>query len=657
MAYDIIAETEKPRATDAQSKRKQALVAWITGKVRPWRDYRDTNFKQKWDEYYRLWRGVWTNEDKTRESERSKLISPALQQAIEATVAELEEATFGKGTWFDIADDVADQQPENLMELRRRLSEDFEFAKVKSAVSEIYLNGALYGTGIGKIVVEKEKEKVIFQGYNEEVMQNRPDVAEDERFVVRLVPIDPRNFIIDPAAKSIDEAMGMAHETTVPTHTVVKKQKAGIYYDIDLGDMAEADDVSGLGENTRPETAGQTKILEYHGLVPKKLLPRKTEEDEFVFMPDDAYDMVEAIVTIGNGAVVLREKRNPLLMQDRGFIAYQHDTVPNRFWGRGVAEKGYNPQKALDAELRARIDGLALTVHPMMAGDATRLPRGFDLSVRPGRQILTNGDPRTVLMPFNFGQIDQNTFANASDLERMIQMGTGAMDSATPTAMNARNNTASGMSMIMSGMIKRSKRTMQNIAEHLLEPFVRKALWRYIQFNQERYPVKDYKFVITSTMGLMAREFQSAQLTQLMQTVPPESPIFLVLLKTLFENASLSNKEEVMALIDQAMQRMMNPPEPQPDPAEQMKEQARMITAENDRIRAQNDTQRVMLEKERNQIAMLKEQFDQQIRKFEAVHDAILSIAKAESQEAGTQIEAYKAQLEPMNGPSGSEAL
>ena len=31
--------------------------------------------------------------------------------------------------------------------------------------------------------------------------------------------------------------------------------------------------------------------------------------------------------------------------------------------------------KALDAEMRARIDALALTTHPMMAVDATRIPR------------------------------------------------------------------------------------------------------------------------------------------------------------------------------------------------------------------------------------------------------------------------------------------
>ena len=47
--------------------------------------------------------------------------------------------------------------------------------------------------------------------------------------------------------------------------------------------------------------------------------------------------------------------------------------MPGRFWGRGVCEKGYSSQKALDTELRARIDALALTNAPMIGMDSTRI--------------------------------------------------------------------------------------------------------------------------------------------------------------------------------------------------------------------------------------------------------------------------------------------
>ncbi len=153
-------------------------------------------------------------------------------------------------------------------------------------------------------------------------------------------------------------------------------------------------------------------------------------------------------------------------MGDRPFVSYQHDRVPNKFWGRGIAEKGYNPQKALDAELRARIDALALTTHPMMGVDATRLPRGVKFEVKAGKTILTNGDPRQTLMPLNFGSLAQSTFTEAAELERMVQMGTGAMDSANSNFANPRNSTASGMSMLQAASIKRQKRTIMNFQEN-----------------------------------------------------------------------------------------------------------------------------------------------------------------------------------------------
>ena len=88
----------------------ESLEGWVDSKCQDWRDHFEANYSEKFDEYYRLWRGHWASEDKTRQSERSKIISPALQQAVESSVAELEEATFGRGKWFDIRDDAADTE-------------------------------------------------------------------------------------------------------------------------------------------------------------------------------------------------------------------------------------------------------------------------------------------------------------------------------------------------------------------------------------------------------------------------------------------------------------------------------------------------------------------------------------------------------------------
>ena len=140
----------------------------------------------------------------------------------------------------------------------------------------------------------------------------------------------------------------------------------------------------------------------------------------------------------------------------------------------------------------------------MMGMDATRLPRGSRPEVRPGKILLTNGDPSTVLRPFNFGQVDSITFTQAAELQKMVQTATGAIDSAgIPGSINGEA-TAAGISMSLGAIIKRHKRTLVNFQQSFLIPFVKKAACRYMQFDPESYPVSDYKFNTTSTLGIIA---------------------------------------------------------------------------------------------------------------------------------------------------------
>ena len=105
---------------------QESLEEWVMNKCENWRDYYESNYEERFEEYYRLWRGQWDSNDSQRASERSRIISPALQQAVESNVAELEEATFGRGKFFDIVDDTNDQERQDVAFLRNKLNEDFE---------------------------------------------------------------------------------------------------------------------------------------------------------------------------------------------------------------------------------------------------------------------------------------------------------------------------------------------------------------------------------------------------------------------------------------------------------------------------------------------------------------------------------------------------
>jgi hypothetical protein len=581
-SWQVLNESKKMNENYEKNFTDQKIEHWVMDKAERWRDHYDNNYKEKFDEYYRIWRGQWAAEDKTRESERSRLISPALQQAVESAVAEVEEATFGRGKWFDIHDDRNDKQKADIEYLKNQLDEDFKFTKTRRAVAECLINSAVFGTGCAELVMEEVKEmKPATQPIMDGAMQ-AVGVNVADRVVVKLRPILPQNFLIDPVATSIDEALGVIIDEFVPKHQVLQGIDSGIYNDVEIEDADTDTDLEADKELTAYDD-DKVRLTRYYGLVPKHLfVDATTEKDEDEMSDLEEKDdseaetgFVEVIIVLANGGTLLKIEENPYMMQDRPVVAFPWDVVPSRFWGRGICEKGYNSQKALDAELRARIDALALTVHPMMAMDASRMPRGAKLEIRPGKTILTNGNPAEILQPFKFGQLDQVTFAQAGELQKMVQMATGAVDAAgIPGSINGEA-AAGAVSMSLGAIIKRHKRTLINFQESFLIPMIEKTAWRYMQFDPDNYPVSDYKFVPSSSLGVIAREYEVGQLVQLLQTVGQDNPVYPMLISAVVDNMGLSNREELMAQMQQAAQ-----PNPEAQQMQQMQMQMQMQTAQ-----------------------------------------------------------------------------
>jgi len=568
---------EEPSESDNE------LTAFVVAHCNRWRDSRDQNYLEDWKEYERIFRGQWASEDRTRDSERSRLISPATQQAVETRHAEIMEAVFGNGEFFDIKDDIADYNG-NKMDveaLKSLLKEDLERYKIRKAVDSIELMAEIYGTGIGEIMVKTDKEYIpqtqAIPGSN----QAAYGVQEKEVFFVKVNPVNPKNFLIDPNATSIDEAMGVAIEKFVSIHKVVEGMEKGIYRKVNIGPTGIDDDLEVTQEVIQYQD-DKVKLLTYYGLVPREYLEALENDGEEVvdLFPDDSVadnysDLVEAIVVIANDGLLLKAEKNPYMMKDRPVIAYQDDTVPNRFWGRGTVEKAYNMQKAIDAQLRSHLDSLALTTAPMIAMDATRLPRGAKFEVKPGKAILTNGNPAEIMMPFKFGTTSPESAATAREFERMLLMATGTLDSQGMVSQATRDSSGAGMSMAVSGIIKKYKRTLTNFQEDFMVPLIKKAAFRYMQFDPERYPSVDLKFMPTATLGIMAREYEQQQLIGLLQTLGPNTPVLPIILKGIIANSSLSNRAEMEQALTQ-----MSQPDPQAQQQQQMAMQMQMEQAQ-----------------------------------------------------------------------------
>ena len=363
----------------------ETIDSWVNDKVSSWGDHWKTNYEESFDEYYRLWRGIWANEDKTRASERSRLISPALQQAVESSVAEIEEATFGRGAFFTIRDDIkppegAPATEEEAMVLQQaqakvaqdklkisyltsKLNQDFTKARIRKSVGEVLLNSAIYGTGIAEIVIDTVPDLKPMEMQNAEGMYEQ-GVAEGEKTLVTMRPIQPQNFKIDPLATSIEDSIGVAIEEFVSPHSIQLLQEDGVYRQVEFGATSGEDSILDADPTLTDQPDDKVRLTKYFGLVPRHLFDKfnnedveelseveleiKKEMDDDGEIPaglEDLQDMIEgpyyieAMVILANRHTVLKCVENDFYLKDRPVIAFPWDIVPGRFWGRGVCEK------------------------------------------------------------------------------------------------------------------------------------------------------------------------------------------------------------------------------------------------------------------------------------------------------------------------------
>jgi hypothetical protein len=114
-----------------------------------------------------------------------------------------------------------------------------------------------------------------------------------------------------------------------------------------------------------------------------------------------------------------------------------------------------------------------------------------------------------------------------------------------------------------------------NFQEDFLVPFIKKAAFRFMQFDPERYPSVDMNFIPTATLGIIAREYEQQQFIGLLQTLGPNTPVLPIILKGILANSSLSNRYELMQALDK-----MNQPDPEAQQLAQVQQQLALQAAQ-----------------------------------------------------------------------------
>jgi len=597
--------TDKPKM---EGGARGTLVGSVIADIVPWRRLRDSKFENLWDEFYAKWRGFWMPQHKSFKTERSRIISPLTSMSVDLTSAEIIEAVLGREYFIDLPDNLGDEDTTDVDAARKLLVQDLKDEGFIDEFALTALNGCLYGTGITKIQISTKIKKSMTRDKDKKLVVN-----EEEVVVVKPVAIEPGQFVADPSARDIDDMKGCAHEFLMPLSTLKGRQLRGMYYKTKVGAFKARIISKNRGDTEEGNIRDQGEvayITEYYGEVPTREFNAAIAEGKGTPLTQEMIQAIpeelttEAIITIANETTLLRAIENPLLTGERLIVSYQHEAVPGRFYGRGVCEKAANVQRAMDAEMRARIDGLAWSNMPMFAGDLTRLPPNSNMNAWPGKMWGTRGNPNEVLKEFRVSSPDQNSYAHVQDLERMGQQATGALDS-QGLRQGVRDESATGSALAASSFIKRSKRTMYNI-EGYMNKLIRRVLRLKMQFEPGRYP-QDYEFQVKGSIGIMARELEANFMVNMLSVIGADSPASMPIIRAIFEHSGSPVRSEVL----QALKAIENKQET-PEEAAAKKAQLEIPVLTADKLRA--ETAKILEEAE------LKEA---QAEKTEAETDAM----------------------------------
>jgi hypothetical protein len=186
-------------------------------------------------------------------------------------------------------------------------------------LDELVRNLAIDGTVVWKTIVNKDDED--------------RDIADAKK-------VDLLNFYIDPNADSIKETPAVIERIPMLVDEVKKETDW-----INTEDIVGSTNVPDVDSDVMASTKGETpfvEVFERWGLLPKKLLTGNPEDKEeimtrLVFSED------------GGGRIHLIEKA-----KKKPYEELRYTRVPNRWYGRGVAEKLISLQSYINAIVNIR---------------------------------------------------------------------------------------------------------------------------------------------------------------------------------------------------------------------------------------------------------------------------------------------------------------
>ena len=416
--------------------------------------------------------------------------------------------------------------------MEKEISDQLAEFDYRSVIRDVIHSGHVYGTGVLKGPLVKEVEDKRWVKVSNEWKQLK---------IKRIIPtaqfVSIWDIYPDMSAKCLKDCRYVWQKHQYTKHALYKLSKRSdfkgdairAYLEVYPHGNAEykhyENDLRDMSSNTRAEGDSQfpkTDKFELHerwGFIDtdraKELLPDEDEATWEAMGPEVALN----VWLIDN--IIIKAIVSPVEGAKLPYYFYYFDKDETSIFGDGIPEIMRDPQMLYNASIRAMLDNAAISAGPIIEAN-------IDL-------LADNEDP-TEIFPFRvFQRIGQGLDSGQSAIRvsklpsytreflGLVEFFQTTADESTtiPRSLSGisdiqggGNQTATGMSMLMSASNVTLKDQVGFMDEGITRPFIKAMYFWNMEFNPKEDIKGDYNVVARGAKSLVAKEVKMEQLNQ-----------------------------------------------------------------------------------------------------------------------------------------------
>lgn len=326
--------------------------------------------QETWQEIKNNYTGTYTVEEKTT---KANINVPLLKKVVRTKVSHFAEMLLSRGAEsFDLEPGDVEEDEPNSENLRLKLVYDLNNAEVERKIIPWLKNYETYGYAVLCVPwrLIEEKQKTGEKTYKDIIIFDGPDIEN----------VDVIKFLSDPFNKDLT-SWKIFQKDNVPATYLRQKEKEGIYINIEE-----------LKDTTYPEFHKQSpltapkdsvELLEYHGLVPQRLIEGKLNDP--IEIDPFKEDYVWSIITLANRVKVIRATKYPYWCGNIFVPAWKDKlTGENKGIGTGEDLSALAPMVTnLYNKLTEIVNMIANNMYELVVDDYAGNPKA--IKARPGK--------------------------------------------------------------------------------------------------------------------------------------------------------------------------------------------------------------------------------------------------------------------------------